>query len=525
MICLSLLKLGLQSAKSFFLKLFVATLILNSIIVFSLKASEENEKFITVGGKIFTEQNILVDIIRHYLEAKKYEVKVKKNLGGTFVAYEALKQGSLDLYVEYTGTAYNSIFKQTKNLSSDETLLWLKKAFEKEDLVILEDLGFSNSYSLIVDKSFNAEKISELRSFKNLKIGFEHEVLSRPDGYQNLILAYDLKFKSVKTLNVGLLYEALKNKQLDIGFGYSTDGRNVAYNLKILNDDLSFFPKYLASIIVRKSTLSDYPNLFTDLNSLSKAISDEDMTLMNYKVDVQKKSSSVVAKEFLLQKNLISKSQTKESKDFLGLKEEELKNLKNKFIEHIKISGIGFMITLILGFILGILAFEFKFFRPVIFAFINVFQTVPSLALLGFLIPFIGIGFLPSLVALVIYSLLPLVHNVFIGLEQIDQDIIESCEAIGMSKTQILFKVRFPIALPTITAGLRTCTVLLISTTTVAAFIGAGGLGELIFQGISSLNHRLILLGAIPAALLAFFADYFVHKISQFMTSEGLKNK
>jgi osmoprotectant transport system permease protein len=494
-----------------------------TILIFSHLALA-NQTPIQIGGKVFTEQSILVDILKNYLEAKSYKVETKKNLGGTFVAYEALKQGGIDLYVEYTGTAYHTLFKQIDVKDKASTYKWLTKAFEDEDILILKDLGFSNSYGLIVDQNFKAKEISDLVNLSgNLKIGFEHEVLSRPDGYKNLIVKYNLKFKSMNTLNVGLMYEALKSKQLDVGFGYSTDGRNVAYNLKILNDDLGFFPKYYASVIIRKSTLEKYPNLLNDLNKLSQSITDEEMTHMNYMVDVKKRSSSRVAKEFLNNKKLIVWSKNKIQKNMFGFRYEELRTLRIKFIEHLKICSIGFLLTLILGFLFGILAFEFKFLRPIIFAFINVFQTVPSLALLGLLIPFLGIGFLPSLVALVIYSLLPLVHNVFVGLDQVDNDIIESCKAIGMTKLQILFKVRIPIAVPTIGAGLRTSAVLIIGTATVAAFIGAGGLGELIFQGISSLNHRLIILGAVPAALLAFVADFFILKFSLFITSDGIK--
>ncbi len=514
-----------KSEVNFKLQLVILCLIVMSFARFS----QAEDQSLNIGGKVFTEQNILVDILKAYLESNSYKINTNKNLGGTFVAYEALKQGSLDLYVEYSGTSYHLIFDQKKILDRDSTYLWLKAAFEKEGLVILKDLGFSNSYSLITDKNLSIQKISDIRNLKMpLRIGFEHEVLSRPDGYENLLNHYGLKFQTPKTMNVGLMYEAIKNKQLDIGFGYTTDGRNVAYNLKILEDDLNFFPKYYASILVRRVALEKHPTLLNLLSKLSGSISDAEMTVMNYEVDVKKRSSSEVAKDFLIQKNLISVTEDESKliqRTYFGLRSDELKTLKVKFLEHIKISGVGLLISIFFGFLLGILAFEFKPLKPLVFAFINIFQTVPSLALLGFLIPFLGIGFLPSLVALVIYSLLPLVHNIYIGISEVEPEIIESCKAIGMTNRQILTQVRIPMAMPTIGAGLRTCTVILISTTTVAAFIGAGGLGELIFQGISSLNHRLILLGAVPAALLAFFADYFVHKISLFMTSPGLKRK
>lgn len=479
---------------------------------------------IKIGGKLFTEQNILVDVLKIYLEERGYNVQTQKNLGGTFVAFEALKNGDLDIYIEYTGTAYHSIFKQTKILSADGTYSWLKKRFDDDNIFLFEDLGFSNSYTLIVLQNKKYKTINDLANDSaKLSIGFEAEVLSRPDGFKNLVEAYDLKFKNYRTLNIGLLYEALKNKQLDVGFGYATDGRNKTYGLKTLEDTLHFFPQYKASIIAKKKVLKKNKKLKEYLSALSGEISDDEMTQMNYEVDALKRSSILVARNFLHDKGLLSKSSIQSSENLIGLQESELNLIKDKLLEHIKICLIALVISILIGFSMGILAFEYKPLKSLVFTFVNLMQTIPSLALFGFLIPFMGIGFWPAMVALVLYSILPLVHNVFIGLNEIETDIIESCQAIGMTRFQILTQVRIPMAMPTIGAGLRTCTVIIIGTATVAAFIGAGGLGELIFQGISSLNNRMILLGAIPAALLALIADNIVHFFMSYFTSDGLK--
>lgn len=504
-----------------------ACIFLNIFIFCFLKNSNANPNStstIKIGGKVFTEQNILVDLISIYLKDKGYNVTSNKNLGGTFVAYEALKNGNLDLYVEYSGTAYHSIFKQNTILNSSETFNWLKEKFRQNDIYLFKSLGFINSYALIAPQRTKFNKISDLKNESpKLRIGFEHELLSRPDGYANLIKKYDLKFKNPKSMNVGLMYEALHNNQLDIGIGYTTDGRNKAYNIKILEDDLNFFPQYQAVILSRLNTLNKFENLKSDLDQLTGQISNQEMTDMNYSVDALKLPSENVARDFLIRKGIIQAKNEKTSSKFLGLKNSEYQLVKIKFIEHIKICAIALFISIIVSFILGILAFEIKPLKNIIFIFVNLFQTIPSLALLGFLIPLMGIGFKPALVALTLYSILPLVHNIFIGLNEVEADIIESCKAIGMTDFQILTKVRIPMAMPTIGAGLRTSTVIIISMATVAAFIGAGGLGELIFQGISSLNHRMIFLGAVPAALLALIADFIVLKISLYLTSEGLK--
>lgn len=468
---------------------------------------------ISIGGKIFTEQNILVDLISQLLENEGYKTQKYKNLGGPFVAFEALKKGDIDLYVEYSGTAYHTIYNQAVKAEPKKAFQWLKDKFQKDGFDILEPLGFSNSYAIFIPQNFLPEiqTISALRSLSpSLKMGITPEFNVRPDGYKNLTTAYNLKFKSLKVLDIGLLYEALNNGQIDLGMGYVTDGRNYAYKLRQIKDDKEFFPHYLAFILIRTDCLKKHPQLLGILNRLSHRISQEEMTLMNYKVDVLKEPSFKVAQDFLISKNLIS---TKYLKRFSSSPYYLIKNrslLIEKTLEHIYISFFAFLFTLLIGLFLGIMCLYSKKAKTLIFIFTNFFQTVPSLALFGFLIPFLGIGFLPSLVALVMYGLLPLVHNVYTGLNEIEPDIIDSCRAIGMTPFEILIFVRFPISLPTLGAGLRTSIVIIIGTTTIAAFIGAGGLGDLIFQGISALDYKLILLGAIPAALLALLADFIL---------------
>ena len=483
---------------------------------------------IHVGGKNFTEQNILVDIISQLLEDRGYETQHHKNLGGTFVAFEALKKRNLDLYVEYSGTAYHNIYNQTSKISPKDTHQWLKDRFHQENITALEPLGFSNSYSILVSKNFNPriKTLSTLASFSSsFKMGITPEFNVRPDGYKNFVKAYKLNFANLKILDIGLLYEALDNGQVDLGVGYGTDGRNHAYELREIKDDKVFFPHYMAFILIHNDCLKKHPQLLSVLNLLSHQISTKEMTLMNYNVDVLKESSFKVARDFLISKQLISKSSEKTFADsnYYLIKNAPL--LIEKTLEHIYISFFAFLFTLIIGLFLGTLCLYNKKVKALIFIFINFFQTVPSLALLGFLIPFLGIGFLPSLVALTMYGLLPLVHNVYTGLNEIEPDIIESCQAIGMTPFEILILVRFPISIPTLGAGLRTSAVIIIGTTTIASFIGAGGLGDLIFQGISALDHKLILLGAVPAALLALFVDFVLQTILKALSSEGLKGR
>jgi osmoprotectant transport system permease protein len=182
-------------------------------------------------------------------------------------------------------------------------------------------------------------------------------------------------------------------------------------------------------------------------------------------------------------------------------------------LDHMALVGIAMFVAILIGVPLGMFIVERPALRALSLGVANVFQTIPSLALFGFLIPipFIGgIGKRTAIVALVLYALLPILRNTYVGLTGIDQAVLEAAEAMGMTSEQILWRVRFPLALAVILAGIRTATVITIGVATIAAAIGAGGLGSFIFRGVALVNDSLLLAGAIPAALLALFADFLL---------------
>jgi len=182
-------------------------------------------------------------------------------------------------------------------------------------------------------------------------------------------------------------------------------------------------------------------------------------------------------------------------------------------LDHVTLVVIAMMIAILIGVPLGMLIVQRPTLRTIALGIASIFQTIPSLALFGFLIPipFIGgIGKRTAIVALVLYALLPILRNTFVGLTGIDPAVLESAEAMGMTRSQILFRVRFPLALAVILAGIRTATIITIGVATIAAAIGAGGLGGFIFRGVALVSDALILAGAIPAALLALFADFLL---------------
>lgn len=193
------------------------------------------------------------------------------------------------------------------------------------------------------------------------------------------------------------------------------------------------------------------------------------------------------------------------------------------FIQHIFLSFIALFIGVLIALPLGMFVARYRKYAETVIGITAVFQTIPSLALFGVLVPLIGIGSKTALVALIIYALLPILRNTYAGLTGVDQSIIEAGRGMGMTPNQILTKIEFPMALPFIMAGIRTATVLTVGIATLATFVGAGGLGDVIYRGLQTYNNSLVLAGALPVALLAILFDIVLKKIEQKVTPKGLK--
>lgn len=191
-------------------------------------------------------------------------------------------------------------------------------------------------------------------------------------------------------------------------------------------------------------------------------------------------------------------------------------------LEHIKLTAIAVGFAILLGVPLGILISHVKKLNKPIIGVANIIQAIPSMALLGFAIPFLGIGTLPAVVMVILYSLLPIIKNTFTGIQNINSGTIEAARGIGLKKSQILFKVQIPLALPVIMTGVRISAVTAVGLMTMAAFIGAGGLGFLVFSGIRTVNNYQILAGALPACILALLVDFFIGIIEKLVTPVSL---
>ncbi|MBP2071650.1 glycine betaine ABC transporter substrate-binding protein [Thermoanaerobacterium butyriciformans] len=287
----------------------ILTLVIISALISGCGKSSDT---VVIGSKNFTEQIIMGNMLATLIE-KNTDLKVdrKLNLGGTDVAFNALKSGDIDMYVEYTGTGLVNILKKPTQNNSDAVYNEVKKDFkEKYNLDWLEPIGFNNTYTLAVSPSveekYHPKTISDLKKISNnLVLGCTMEFTERPDGYPGLKKTYDIEFKSVKGMDSGLRYPAIEKGDVDVIDAFSTDGMLKAYNLTVLEDDKNFFPPYYAAPLVRDDTLKKHPELKDVLNKLAGQINDETMRELNYKVDKLGEDPRTVADDFLKSKGLI----------------------------------------------------------------------------------------------------------------------------------------------------------------------------------------------------------------------------
>lgn len=453
-----------------------------------------NSQSITVGAKHFNEGYILSEIIAQLLEQNGFSVDRKYNLGGTMVCFQALQQGEIDVYPEYSGTIAFEILKAGENLSMTKLNDELSS---KWNLGLSEPYGFSNTYALVIKKSLGItiNSISDLIHHPEIKIGLSYEFLKREDGWGKLSQVYGLNQEAIG-LEHGLAYDALQQNSIDVTDAYSTDGEIMRYGLKVLEDDRQFFPDYFAASLYRKDLSADVQKVLEKLNG---QISEQEIRAMNASVLYEKKTFEEVASTFLQRKGLANKSSTPSASIRI--------DLLKKTSTHLKLTFIAVFLAILIAVPLGIALYWHPQLATYVLYAVGLLQTIPSIALLAILIPLTGIGVTPAIIALFLYALLPIVRNTYTGLQTVDPVLKKVAIGMGMNKIQRMKWLELPLAIPFILTGIRTATVISIGTATLAAFIGAGGLGEYIVTGLALNNSSLILRGAIPAALLAIIIE------------------
>ncbi|WP_083299879.1 glycine betaine ABC transporter substrate-binding protein [Janthinobacterium sp. MP5059B] len=455
-----------------------------------------------VGSKRFTESYILGEILQQSA-APHVKAQHRQGLGNTAIVLAALQAGSIDVYAEYMGTIASEILKHDKAID----LAQMRRELAALGLGVAVPLGFNNTYALAMradEKSIAS--LDQLAQHPALTFGLSHEFIGRIDGWPGLAARYGLPQRP-RGLDHGIAYEALAQRQVDVIDIYSTDAKIRQYGLRVLADTQQYFPRYDAMLLYRLDVPQRFfcPPLGRLLLRLQGRISESDMIAMNAAVEIDGKTFSDVARQWLASGTQANKPAAARSNLLDKIIGDDLWSLTR---QHLTLVLLSVALACVIGIPLGVLAAFSAPLRQTVLAFVGVLQTVPSLALLAILIPLLGmIGTVPALVALFVYALLPIVRNTCTGILQVPQGLRMAALALGLNKRDRLLHVDLPLALPVMLAGVKTAAVMSVGTATIAAFIGAGGYGERITIGLALNDNDMLLAGAIPAAVLALLTQ------------------
>lgn len=477
-----------------------------------LQASPCFAELILVGSKKFTESYVLAEIAKRALENAGMPAEHRQGMGGTIILWQALRGDQISFYPEYTGTIGEEILKVSPTTTTAE----LREQLAKSGVGMTGELGFNNTYALVMQRAAAERKqirrISDLRNHPELKFGLTHEFLNRRDGWRPLSEKYQLPTQNVVGIDHGLGYEALRNGSIDLKDAYSTDAKIGENDLVVLEDDLQFFPQYKAVFLYRLTLPS---TVVAVLRSLEGTLDEKRMIRLN--AEAERTKDYARAADLYFHESASPRS-TRIGETFSH-------KLWRWTSRHLQLAGISLLLSIMVGIPLGIAASRGGAIGQVILGVTSAVQTIPSLALLALLVPvpFFGISPRTAIAALFLYGLLPIVRNTATGLQDIAPPVRESAIALGLEPSARLWKIYLPIASRSILGGIKTSAVINIGTATLAALIGAGGLGEPILSGLNLNDHTTILQGAIPAAVLALLVQWSFDLLDRLLIPKGLR--
>ncbi len=499
--------------------------------------TEGQERPIVVGSKPFAESLLLGEMFAQLLEDRGYVVDRRLGLGNTELIFQAVRTGAVDVYPEYTGTGLLAILGEEPSGSAREVFQRVASEFRAQwDIHWLPGLGFQNTYAMAVTpetaEAFGLSNLSELAAVGGELIGgLSPDFIGRADGLPGLEQAYGLEPREVRALLQAIKYEALVADEVDFVDGYSTDGLISRYDLVVLEDDLGFFPPYEAAPIISSRLAAEMPGAALVLTEMAGGLSDSDMQMLNRRTEVDGESVEDVARDALISMRLIEgpseevapEVSRRQAEGLFGYLWSERGALGVMALRHLLLVSVSMFFAVLVAVPFGLFLEGRRAHAESAIRAVGALQTIPGIALLAFMIPLFGIGVLPAVAALFLYSLFPIVRNTFTGVRDASPEAVQAAEAIGMTEFQLLRFVRLPLAAPTIMAGIRTATVINIGTATLAAFIGAGGLGDPIVTGLALADSRMIISGALPAAVLALCADWVLGRVELGLTPSGLR--
>jgi osmoprotectant transport system permease protein len=485
---------------------------------------------VVVSSKPFGESYLLAEMFAQLLEADGIAVERRPGLGATEIAFQALRTNAIDVYPEYTGTGLVAVLRDSADAAMREdprrVFSRVADAFAAQYAVRwLPPLGFQNGYAIAIRRE-TAERLqlrtlSDLaRNGASLRGGFTNDFIGRPDGFAGLSRAYGLSLASVRPLAPAVKYEALASSSVDVIDGYSTDGLLARFDLVTLADDRHFFPPYEAAALVSPRVAGTRPDVVATLTRLSGRLTEQDVRTWNRRLEVDGEAIADIARSALRQLRLVDDTEGEGSDGVLptGTAASVRDGFWSFFwarrgttarlaVEHLTLVGVSLLAAVLLAVPLGVVLTRTPRLASGVLQLLGVIQTIPSIALLAFMIPLLGIGVTPALIALWLYALLPIARASYSGVASADPDAVAASEALGTTAWQRLWWVQVPLAAPAVLSGVRTAAVITVGAATLAAFIGAGGLGEPIVTGLGLADSRLVLAGAIPAALLAVLVD------------------
>ena len=481
-----------------------------AILVVLVFCAAAPPKQVIVGSKKFTESYVLGELAKAVLQNAGFTVQLRQGMGGTIILWQALRDGQISLYPEYTGTIGEEILRTKEPLSTGD----IRALLRQQGIGVTRELGFNNTYGLVMNRNragqLGIHKISDLRQHANLRVGLTHEFLDRQDGWAPLSRRYNLQMADVRGIDHALGYAALANGSIDLKDAYSTDAKIAENDLVVLDDDLHFFPQYKAVFLYR---LDIDPQVIAALEKLAGTLDEARMTRLNAEAERTKDYARAAALYF-------GDAPTGADGN-LGTK------IGRWTLRHLELVGASLFLGIVIGLPLGIRASRPGPVSNVILSTCGVIQTIPSLALLALLVPvpFFGISATTAIFALFLYSLLPIVRNTATGLQDIPTAVRDSAAALGLEPRAQLWKVFLPLASRTILAGIKTSAIINVGTATLAALIGVGGLGEPILSGLNLNDANTILQGAIPAALLALLVQFGFEGLDRLVIPKGLRLK
>jgi osmoprotectant transport system permease protein len=466
---------------------------------------------VVVGSKKFTESVVLGDIAAQLLAASGVEVEHRRELGGTRILWSALLAGEIDIYPEYTGTLREEILAGEEVADAGA----LERALARRGVKMTAPLGFGDSYAIgmreeVADK-LGIRTLSDLARRPEIVLGLSHEFMDRDDGWPSLRQRYHMAQRDVRGLDHDLAYRALASGSIQATDLYTTDPQIKHYRLRVLEDDLHHFPPYDAVLLYRADL---DPRAVKALGRLAGRISGDEMIGMNARAMIDRVEEPVVAADFLMTDLGVTVKVASQSR---------AQRILARTREHLLLVVVSLLAAVLLSVPLGILCARRPRVGQVVLGLVEAVQTIPSMALLVLLIPLLGIGALPALAAMFLYSLLPIVRSTATGLTDVPPSLRESAAALGLPAWARLRLVELPIASRAILAGIKTSAVWNVAIATIGALIGAGGYGQPILTGIRLDDTGLILEGAIPAALMALALRALFEIVERLVVPRGLR--